>query len=231
MDDHQLTLTDRRHRHAVGWMLLRGRSLPHEPSGCGFECGERAGHAEREQPAVVEEGCGLGSFAVRRRQHVRLVRRRVTRVPAFPASRGVEGRHHLVAVAPGEHVDSVGHDEGRGVSLSNVDFPPSGQRLGPRRRLSERAGRAIPVHAAPLWIVPPRVLRGGRGDAGHHEGAAQAQPAPRTRLSTCTPVIHVGEDERRAAASSSSMPRNRRTPGMKRRPCNLRPASRVAMTL
>ena len=154
-------------------MLVRRRRLPDEPSGCGIERRDDAGHAEREQPALVEERGGLGAHAVRRREHVRFVRCRVARVPPFLPRRRVEGRHHLVAVAPGEDVDRVGHDEGSGVALSHVDLPPPGQRVGPRGRLREGAGRAVAVQAPPLWIVAPLFLRGASGDASRCEDDAQ----------------------------------------------------------
>ena len=171
--------------------MLFGRRLPDEPSGCGIERRDDAGHAEREQPAAVEERGGLGAHAVRRREHVRFVRCRVTRVPAFLPRRRVEGRHHLVAVAAGEDVDRVIHDEGSGVALSHVDLPPPGERVGPRRRLREGAGRAVPVHAAPLWIVASAVLRGASGDAGRHEDGAQERAAACGLSSTLDSGLHV----------------------------------------
>ena len=55
----------------------------------------------------------------------------------------------------------------------HVDLPPPGQRVGPRGRLREGAGRAVPVHAAPLRSrasAPARRQRRRRPLRGRHPG-------------------------------------------------------------
>src|SRR5262249_2413852 len=111
--------------------------------------------------AVVEERSGFRPRAVRSRGVSRLVRRRISGLPYDFAGRGVERHHHLVAAATREGVDGLANDDGRRVTLSDLDLPSARQLLRPRFRRGERAGRTVAVPPAPLRIILRRVLSYG----------------------------------------------------------------------
>ena len=139
----------------------------------------------------------------------RRIRRRVARVPQLFARLGFERGHHLGSVPPGEDVDGVGNDEGRRVALSDVDLPLARQRFGPRCRLSERAGRAVAVQPAPLWIVLRRALCAAAVPA---HPISTAPPTNSQHRADLCPVIDLAEASTNASLRAEPYHARRRCP-------------------
>src|SRR5262245_1451700 len=106
----------------------------------------------------MEERCRLRPRAVRSRGIGYRIRRRVDRLPHDLAVRGVERRQNIVVEATGEAIDGLADDDGRRVSLPQIDLPSALQVLGPRLRLCKSAGRAVAVMSSPLRIILRRDL-------------------------------------------------------------------------